>query len=82
MTAKKDGDGGNKATRRDTAGHKLAPQAHRALEEAAARRAAQIAAAKTAAEKGVRAKKEIGGGDGPEPIRYGDWEVKGRARDF
>ncbi|MEE8271764.1 MAG: succinate dehydrogenase assembly factor 4 [Alphaproteobacteria bacterium] len=25
---------------------------------------------------------EIGGGDGPEPTRYGDWEVGGRCTDF
>ena len=27
-------------------------------------------------------KKEIGGTDGPEPTRYGDWEHKGRCIDF
>ena len=26
--------------------------------------------------------KEIGGPSGPEPTRYGDWEVKGRVSDF
>ena len=26
--------------------------------------------------------KEIGGPSGPEPTRYGDWEVKGRCVDF
>jgi hypothetical protein len=26
--------------------------------------------------------KEIGGPKGPEPTRYGDWEVKGRCTDF
>jgi homeobox protein ESX1 len=26
--------------------------------------------------------KEIGGPEGPEPTRYGDWEVKGRVSDF
>ncbi|MEJ6404725.1 DUF1674 domain-containing protein [Yoonia sp. 2307UL14-13] len=25
---------------------------------------------------------ELGGRDGPEPIRYGDWENKGLATDF
>ena len=25
---------------------------------------------------------EIGGRDGPEPTRYGDWEKKGRCIDF
>ncbi len=27
-------------------------------------------------------KKEIGGPSGPEPTRYGDWEVNGRCIDF
>jgi hypothetical protein len=26
--------------------------------------------------------KEIGGPKGPEPTRYGDWEVNGRCSDF
>lgn len=26
--------------------------------------------------------REIGGPAGPEPTRYGDWEVKGRCSDF
>ena len=26
--------------------------------------------------------KEIGGPEGPEPTRYGDWEIKGRVSDF
>jgi hypothetical protein len=52
----------------------LPPAAKRALAEAEARRAA----AKDA-EKG---EKELGGPKGPEPVRYGDWEVKGRAIDF
>lgn len=26
--------------------------------------------------------KEVGGRDGPEPTRYGDWERKGIASDF
>jgi hypothetical protein len=25
---------------------------------------------------------ELGGRDGPEPVRYGDWEKKGLAIDF
>ena len=27
-------------------------------------------------------KKEIGGADGPEPTRFGDWEKKGIISDF
>jgi hypothetical protein len=26
--------------------------------------------------------KEIGGPQGPEPTRYGDWEINGRCVDF
>jgi hypothetical protein len=30
----------------------------------------------------AEAGEEINGRDGPEPVRYGDWEVKGIASDF
>ena len=30
----------------------------------------------------LRRPKEIGGPKGPEPTRYGDWEVGGRCTDF
>jgi hypothetical protein len=53
----------------------LPPAAQRALEEAAARRAQ--ADAKVAAMP-----KELGGRNGPEAVRYGDWEKKGIAIDF
>jgi hypothetical protein len=52
----------------------LPPAARRALAEAAARR--QAAEAKAALPT------ELGGRDGPEPVRYGDWEKKGLAIDF
>ena len=26
--------------------------------------------------------REIGGRGGPDPVRFGDWEIKGRATDF
>ena len=52
-------------------GKPLTPEAIRALEEAAARRAAPQAATG-----------ERGGPSGPEPTRYGDWERKGLAVDF
>lgn len=51
----------------------LSPAAKRALAEAEERRRSRQAAP---------AEKEIGGRDGPEPVRYGDWEVKGIASDF
>jgi hypothetical protein len=49
--------------------------AERALAEAEARRAAVDARAKAMP-------KEHGGRKGPEPVRYGDWEVKGITSDF
>ena len=55
-------------------GKALTPAARRALEEAAARRRAQAASAP--------ATEELGGPDGPEPTRFGDWERKGIAVDF
>ena len=55
----------------------LPPQARRALEEAAARRAAQ-----DAEDAATDKQKEIGGRKGPDPVRYGDWEKKGIASDF
>lgn len=58
---------------KDKSGKALSPQAQRALAEARARRAAEIPTAPL---------KEIGGRDGPEPTRFGDWEVKGIASDF
>ena len=51
----------------------LPPAAIRALAEAEARR-------KAAAD--IVRPKELGGRDGPEPVRYGDWEKKGLAIDF
>lgn len=54
-------------------GKALSPAARRALEEAAARRAA---------ERDPNLPPEQGGRDGPEPTRFGDWEKKGVAVDF
>lgn len=51
----------------------LPPEAQRALAEAEERR-------RTA--KALDLPKELGGRDGPEPVRYGDWEKKGLAIDF
>mgnify|MGYP001563000392 CR=1 FL=1 len=53
----------------------LSPAAERALAEAEARRAAQAVAA-------TQQPPELPGRRGPEPVRYGDWEVKGIASDF
>jgi hypothetical protein len=32
--------------------------------------------------EGITREKEIGGTDGPDPTRYGDWEKNGRCVDF
>lgn len=56
----------------------LPPPAQRALAEAAARRAAE----RRAAEREMALPPELGGRDGPEPVRFGDWEKKGIAIDF
>jgi len=53
----------------------LTPAAERALAEAAARRAERDREA-------TDRPKEIAGRDGPEPTRYGDWEVNGLTSDF
>jgi hypothetical protein len=55
----------------------LTPEAERALAEAEERR--RLADACRAANP---APKEIGGRDGPDPTRYGDWEKGGIASDF
>jgi len=57
----------------DTAAPALPPEALRALEEAAERR--RLAG-------DVALPPELGGRNGPEPVRYGDWEKKGLAVDF
>jgi len=56
----------------------LTPQARRALAEAEECR--RLADARKAASP--QPPKEIGGQDGPDPTRYGDWEKNGIASDF
>jgi len=51
----------------------LSPEARRALAEAEERR-------RTIPDR--RLPKEVNGGGGPEPTRFGDWEKKGIASDF
>lgn len=60
--------------KRPETGSDLPPAAQRALAEAEARR--------RAAEEKPGLPVELGGRDGPEPVRYGDWEKKGLAIDF
>lgn len=49
---------------------------------AAAQRALAEAEARRKAANEAPLPKELGGRDGPEPVRYGDWEKKGIAVDF
>lgn len=57
----------------DPKDNELPPAAQRALAEAEERRKAA---------KALDLPPELGGRDGPEPVRYGDWEKKGIAVDF
>jgi hypothetical protein len=56
----------------------LTPQARRALAEAEERR--RLADQRKAANP--QPPKEVGGRDGPDPTRYGDWEKNGITSDF
>ena len=58
---------------RSTETSDIPPAAQRSLAEAEERR--QKA-------KVLELPTELGGRDGPEPVRYGDWEKKGLAVDF
>ncbi len=53
----------------------LSPAALRALAEAKARRQSYL-------DREAALPKEFGGRGGKDPVRYGDWEVKGLAADF
>jgi hypothetical protein len=64
----------SKVKKEEAVARRIRAAAERALEEAEARRKASAAAGPQ--------KRELGGRDGPEPVRYGDWEVKGIASDF
>ncbi|WP_312357137.1 DUF1674 domain-containing protein [Agrobacterium sp.] len=62
-----DNDNGAETTRR------LSPAAERALKEAEERRQQQAK---------LQLPPETGGRGGAEPVRFGDYEIKGRAIDF
>ena len=66
--ASADEEAGDAGQKRD-----LPAAARRALAEAEERRR------KAAADDRA---KEVGGRDGPDPVRYGDWEKAGRCIDF
>ncbi|GAB4228539.1 MAG: DUF1674 domain-containing protein [Methyloligellaceae bacterium] len=69
----KGADGGEELEASQDTARPLTPQARRALREAEARRKAMAAPARP---------REIGGRDGPDPVRYGDWEKDGIISDF
>ncbi|MGB0497496.1 MAG: DUF1674 domain-containing protein [Rubricella sp.] len=50
--------------------------------KAAAERALAEAKERKAREKPLDLPRELGGRDGPEPTRFGDWEKKGIVSDF
>jgi hypothetical protein len=60
--------------------HKECAMDHKDLPPAAQRALAEAEERRKAATKPMP--KELGGRDGPEPVRYGDWERKGLAIDF
>jgi hypothetical protein len=65
-------DSGEHSQTAKPAARPLPPAARRALKEAEARRA----------EAKPAPARELNGRGGLDPVRYGDWEVKGLASDF
>jgi hypothetical protein len=65
--------GPDTVTQADASPDDLPPAARRALAEAEARRREA---------KALDLSPELGGRDGPEPVRFGDYERKGIAVDF
>jgi hypothetical protein len=60
----------------------MADTSKQAAIEAAAKRALAEAEARHNAAKPDTLPEELGGRDGPEPTRFGDWERKGLTSDF
>ena len=58
------------------------PREKEARRTAAAARALAEAEARRASATPLDLPPEIGGREGPEPVRYGDWEKRGLAIDF
>lgn len=65
----------------DPAAEKVSSEKERRIAEAAAR-ARDEAEQRRAATPPLDLPKELGGRDGPEPTRFGDWERKGVISDF
>lgn len=68
------GDMMDEATRGSAPKRAMTPAAERALAEAAERR--------RVIDEAATRPREIDGRGGAEPVRFGDWEVKGLATDF
>ena len=60
--------------------HRSAPPPEKEMPAAARRALAEAEERRRAA--ATDRPTEIGGRKGPEPVRYGDWEIKGIAADF
>lgn len=73
--AESDGDPAREHEKPGPEKRNLTPAAERALCEAEERRRAVEAGIKPGA-------REVGGRDGPDPVRYGDWEKGGIISDF
>ncbi len=58
------------------------PSEKEARQAEIAKRALQEAAERRAKVRPLELPEELGGRDGPEPVRFGDWEKKGIASDF
>ena len=75
MTDRKSGQTETQSEPGSARRQKLPPAALRALAEAEARRQSYL-------DREAALPKEFGGRGGKDPVRYGDWEVKGLAADF
>jgi hypothetical protein len=75
MTDRKSGQTEARFESGSTAQQRLPPAALRALAEAEARRKSYL-------DLEAALPRELGGRGGKDPVRYGDWEVKGLAADF
>ncbi len=60
----------------------VTPDEKEARLKAAAERALAEAEARRKEREALELPRELGGRDGPEPVRFGDWERKGLAVDF
>jgi len=74
-------DQAHPADRSPTQGATVNPPTTR-TDEAPREQAGSLAPADQSVESNAPPAREIGGRQGPDPTRYGDWELKGRCIDF